>query len=301
MPYTGPMKLVHIVADFLLLLGFGLLCLACSEGEEEVIDLVHTDKILVASFNIQTFGESKLANPQVLAALVDTVHNFDLVAVQEIRGAKDYVLRRFVSQLNKGGYTYQYASSPLMGDTTYLEQYAFIFNASKVHVVEDGLESYGGPSPFARPPFMARFTTLAGFDFVLINIHTKPDDATAEIAALAEVVEYARERYPSEADFIVLGDFNADCSYFDEDDDSNPLRAPEFTWAIDNSQDTNVAKADCTYDRIVFVEEHTGEDYTGNYGVFRFDLELGLSTQFSFEVSDHFPVWAQFFTTADTD
>ena len=31
---------------------------------------------------------------------------------------------------------------------------------------------------------------------------------------------------------MVLGDFNADCSYFDEEDKACPLRAAGYTWLI---------------------------------------------------------------------
>jgi deoxyribonuclease-1-like protein len=41
--------------------------------------------VRIASFNIQVFGEKKLANPRVRSLLADIVRRFDVVAIQEIR------------------------------------------------------------------------------------------------------------------------------------------------------------------------------------------------------------------------
>ena len=57
--------------------------------------------------------------------------------------------------------------------------------------------TYKDPSDvFHREPFIAHFQA-GDFTFVLINIHTDPDEATEEINALTEVVADARA-HPSE-------------------------------------------------------------------------------------------------------
>ncbi len=82
-----------------------------------------------------------------------------------------------------------------------------------------------GCDVFRREPFIATFKARGGsFDFVLIAIHTDPDEAAQEISHLPGVVEYAKGSYRGEGDFIVLGDLNADCSYLKEDG-ASPLRA----------------------------------------------------------------------------
>ncbi len=53
-----------------------------------------------------------------------------------------------------------------------------------------------------------------------------------------------------EGDFIVMGDLNADCSYFNENSQS-PLRSNDYYWVINNSVDTTTKSTDCTYDRII--------------------------------------------------
>jgi hypothetical protein len=45
-----------------------------------------------------------------------------------------------------------------------------------------------------------------------------PDITLNEVGALDAVIKWAQVHCPNEKDFIVVGDFNADCSYVDEDD-----------------------------------------------------------------------------------
>jgi len=154
---------------------------------------------------------------------------------------------------------------------------------------------------FHREPFIAKFKAKGGsFDFVLITIHTDPDDATEEIKSLPKVVNAAMQIFPDEKDFIILGDLNVDCRYFNEEDRTNPLRSSEYIWLIINDMDTNIAESSCTYDRII-ITNNTLEDYSGNFGVFRFDLSLGLSTYQAKKISDHYPVYNVFNINSDTD
>ena len=56
---------------------------------------------------------------------------------------------------------------------------------------------------------------------MFITVHTDPDEATEEINALDEVLVCTKKIYPNEQDFVIMGDLNADCSYFDEDSPSD--------------------------------------------------------------------------------
>jgi len=141
------------------------------------------------------------------------------------------------------------------------------------------------------------------FDFVLINIHTDPDEATREINSLTLAALKARELF-NDRDIIILGDLNADCrrgdAYFDEEDFSSPLRASDYIWLIPNEADTNIAESDCTYDRII-ITRNAWEDFKGEWGVFLFDGLYSLNSEKARSVSDHYPVWAEFYTDRDTD
>ncbi|MEZ5335219.1 MAG: lamin tail domain-containing protein [Methanolobus sp.] len=141
------------------------------------------------------------------------------------------------------------------------------------------------------------FKAIKGnYDAVLMVIHTDPDEASEEINSLDDVVEYSRTIYPEEQDFIIMGDFNADGSYFDEDSTSD-ISGTEFTWVIDNSQDTTVASSSNTYDRIVLTDN---SDYISSE-VFYFDDEYNLNSTQAAAVSDHYPVYAEFHIGNDRD
>ena len=81
------------------------------------------------------------------------------------------------------------------------------------------------------------------FDYVLVNVHIKPDDAKREIAALADVVKDADEKFANDHDIIVLGDFNADGSYFSENTITG-FRNQTYTWIVSDDMDTTVATSD---------------------------------------------------------
>ena len=57
--------------------------------------------------------------------------------------------------------------------------------------------------------------------------------------------------------------------------------------------DTTVKDTDCTYDHFV-LSNSLLDDYTGRIGVYRFDVEYGLTREFSTQVSDHSPLFAVF-------
>jgi endonuclease/exonuclease/phosphatase family metal-dependent hydrolase len=145
------------------------------------------------------------------------------------------------------------------------------------------------------------FQSRDKFDFILINNHLKPGDAAREIEALPEVIAWFRALW-GDPDALTLGDFNADGFYYDESQLSAVFPEEKYTIIITNDQDTTVAKSENTYDRFIITSEAL-EDYTGRCGVWRFDEEYGFSeyTIMPREVSDHYPIWAEFYTNMDTD
>ena len=52
---------------------------------------------------------------------------------------------------------------------------------------------------------------------------------------------------------MVMGDFNADCTYLNSKEKANLAlkKDPSYNWLINDSTDTTVAKSDCAYDRLV--------------------------------------------------
>jgi len=257
----------------------------------------------IAAFNIQIFGQTKSQKEDVMVALTKTVREFDIVLIQEIRDASEETVPNFVEEINLvEGSKYSFVRSERLGRTTSKEAYAYIYNTETVQFIQASDYVYNDVDDvFEREPYIASFK-IGNFDFVLVGIHTKPDDAYNEIGNLTSVVSSIQMANPNENDIIVMGDFNADGSYFDEDDTSNLFKASEYHWVITNDMDTMV-KTDYTYDRIVVLDTTFNHEYdAGTALVFRFDQVYGLNNQtFVGEISDHYPVFAQYKTNLVDD
>ena len=198
------------------------------------------------------------------------------------------------------GPKYDFVVSDRLGRTTSKEQYAYFLQHPDNAANRSPYTYPDSNDLFQREPYVAEFKARNGnFDFVLITIHTDPDTATQEINDLPAVVENAKGRYQGEGDFIILGDLNADCDYFNENSGS-PLRSSDYYWLINNSVDTTTKSTDCTYDRII-ISTPAITDFTGNSGVFRFDEAYNLTYDMTVAVSDHYPVYAEFWNNRDTD
>ncbi|HJL97538.1 MAG TPA: endonuclease/exonuclease/phosphatase family protein [Candidatus Poseidoniaceae archaeon] len=258
-------------------------------------ELNRSEVARIATFNIKVFGETKMGKPAVVEVLVDTILNYDLVAVQEIKDMDQTVPYDFLDAINaKSNTTWDMVLSPRSGlqddDQSSQEQYAFYYNTSVFRAMGNGtLHNDSTNDSFQREPFIAQFQLLdtngtdTGFDLSLITVHTKPAEALSEINALPHVVDTYLENNPNESEVVILGDFNAACTYVSSNELSNsPLAHSNYTWLIENNVDTTVSDSYCAYDRIV-----TNGDLDG-----RLVGTWGVDTSFSdSEISDHYPVW----------
>ena len=264
---------------------------------------VEVETVKIAAFNIQIFGQAKSQKQDVMAVLRDVVREFDIVLIQEIRDASEQTIPNFVEVINQmEGPEYSFIRSERLGRTSSKEAYAYIYNTETVQFIQGSDYVYNDVNDvFEREPYIASFKA-GNFDFVLVVIHTKPDDAYNEIGNLTLVVSSIQTANPNENDIIVMGDFNADGSYFDEDDTSNPFKASDYNWLITNAMDTMV-KTDYTYDRMVVLDSTLNHEYdAGSAQVFYFDQVYGLNNQtFVAEISDHYPVFAQYKTNLIDD
>lgn len=119
-----------------------------------------------------------------------------------------------------------------------------------------------------------------------MTVHTDPDEAVPEIAALASVFSWARSKYARRTAYIALGDFNAGCDYASPAELASLRQALPYVWIVPDSADTNLSQAAaCPYDRIVVEEQGTAR-FTGNWGVDEAFRDKAIS--------DHWPVWAEF-------
>ena len=248
--------------------------------------------IHIASFNIKVFGKTKASNASVMQSLAEIVRMYDVVAVQEIKDIDQEVPYQFLDLLNENGSHYGMLLSQRTGlqddDSSSQEQYAIYYDNRTIEVLDEGgLFNDSADDLFQREPFLARLGVRnSTLDFVLGVIHTKPAAAVEEIDALAEVFDWSAARFPGEDDILIVGDYNADCSYADEYDELRNLeiRSDNFTWVIPDWADTNLASSSCTYDRMVFSGDLDGA-YDGKWGVHRAFYDNA--------VSDHWPVWME--------
>jgi len=259
--------------------------------------------INVAAFNIQIFGRAKREKEDVMAILVNSTRQFDLVLIQEIRDSSEFTAPLFLEMINEAeGPDYAYVRSPRLGRTSSKEAYAYFYNTETVNHTAGSDHVYNDTDDvFERESYIATFSS-GGFDFTLIGIHTKPDHAPQEIGNLTLVVASVLAEDPDEADIIILGDLNADGSYFNEDGTSNPLQAPDYHWTVTDEMDT-MTKTDWTYDRIILLDATYSHEYVdGSVQVYYFDQVYGITDmELVWDVSDHYPVYAEYATDLTDD
>ena len=254
------------------------------------------ETIKIMSFNIQIFGASKMARPEVVGILVDIVSQADIVAVQEVRSSAIDPVEQFMALLPG---TYKYVIGPRQGRSGSKEQYWVIYNAAKITALEE--DSWPDENDiFERSPYAVYFKTNGAFDFILLNNHIQPRAAEKEIRALPNVVTYYVDLW-KDPDVLVMGDFNADGQYFNSSLLDSIFPGIEYKIIFTN-EDTTLAQGHNTYDRFIITNSAV-EDFTGKFGVIRFDEvydfnSYGISPR---KVSDHYPVWAEFRTDRDTD
>ncbi len=251
------------------------------------------DKLLMASFNIQVFGTSKMGKADVMSVIVHIIKQFDLVAIQEVRAQDDTILPRLVAMLNADGSRYNFLIGPRLGRTVSTEQYAFIYDTNRVEYDPGAVGTMGDPRDLLhRPPFVTRFRARTSapdraFSFWLVNIHTDPDEVPTEVDALADAFVAMQSANPAEDDVILLGDLNASAAQM-----GRLGKIPGIHCIVGSQYMTNTRQSKA-YDNIIVHAPSTGE-FTGRWGVYNFQTQYGLSLEQALTISDHFPVWAEF-------
>jgi len=255
---------------------------------------VRSDVIRIASFNIQTFGQSKIRQDSVMRLIAEIIGRFDIVAIQEIRSKQQNVMPRLLEYLNQGAERYDFVIGLRKGrSANYQEQFAFVYDQTRVEVDRYQLYSIEDPrDDLHREPYVAWFRAKSAdpneaFTFTLVNVHIDPDEQEYENTLIDEIFRAVRNDGRGEDDVIMLGDFNASVGRLQE-----LVQMPELNWVLDEQQKTNVAGTH-QYDNICFSPMYTDE-YTGRGGVSDFVREYNLLVKDGLKISDHLPVWAEF-------
>jgi endonuclease/exonuclease/phosphatase family metal-dependent hydrolase len=249
------------------------------------------EKITIASFNIQVFGESKMKDAAAMKTIVDIARRFDVLAIQEFRAVNQALIPEFVTMLNAEGASYDYLIGPRQGRSVSKEQYVFVYNTQRVQTLDAGFVVPDDQDTLHRPPVASRFAVRSSglgrpFTFVLMNVHTDPDETDTEIKALASAFQFVQKNMPGEDDVIMVGDFNVGEKKY-----GAIAAIPNMAWAISGA--TTNTRGTASYDNIFFDSVNTNE-FTGESGVFDFKTEFNLTMEQALNVSDHFPVWAIF-------
>ncbi|XP_037331913.2 deoxyribonuclease-1-like isoform X2 [Pungitius pungitius] len=245
--------------------------------------LLHLSTSLrLGAFNIQTFGKAKIEKVEVMDIITTIVHRYDIILIQEVRDSDLTATEKLMDHVNKRSIDYNYTVSEPLGPNTYKERYLFLYRTSMVSVLDTNQYPEGGA--FTRPPYAVKFSSphTVVKEFVLIPQHTTPTAAVKQIDALRDVVDDVITRMATN-NVVLLGDFNAGCTYVKESDwkDIRLFTEDRFHWLITNTQFSSVKK-DCPYDRIVVTNEMNIGVKPNSAQVYRFDKASN--------VSDHYPV-----------
>jgi endonuclease/exonuclease/phosphatase family metal-dependent hydrolase len=253
------------------------------------------DTIVICSFNVKRLGPSKMANPIVMNSLAKIVQQFDITAIQEITDNSGRAIQELLRIVNQSGVRYALAISPRIGrDTGYYEQYAYIYDTSRIvggqeytYVVQDPTDV------LHREPYVGRFQTRSAnpFSFSLINIHTDPDEINSELDVLATVLTNVRTfeyQQMGHDDVILLGDLNAG---------PGRLRGLEqIPGTVALIHTPTMTRRNNIYDNFLIDTQLTNE-FTGRAGTIDLQDAFGLTLAEALEISDHLPIWAEFSAT----
>ena len=132
----------------------------------------------------------------------------DFEALEE-EGDPGWDFKGVLEILSQKGRNYSCLISPKVG-THSAEHYALLYDEDLVSVVKVGSlypDMDDDTDDFERAPYWATF--CAGeFDFTVVVVHTKPDDAEKECQLMDEVYAYVQEENGDEQDVLLVGDFN---------------------------------------------------------------------------------------------
>ncbi|HEX7315894.1 MAG TPA: endonuclease/exonuclease/phosphatase family protein [Pyrinomonadaceae bacterium] len=279
----------------------------------------------LAIWNIREFGKKKRTTA-ALHYIAEILNQFDLVALVELRDN----LEDMAEVMRYLGRSWQIVYSDWIDDdggnkerTAFLfDRRAVIFNGLAAELdaprLKQGTE-YLAPHSFWRAPYLCSFRS-GNFDFLAIAMHARWGDSIegrrVELQMLADwMATRFKSKYVEDNDLIVLGDFNVpklDDSLF-KALTSSGLRIPKQLKQLKAGDavigGANLGK-DARYDQILH-RPTVPENFCNNGGVLDFFIDDAhieelfpgknyTRDKFSFQLSDHMPVWIQINVDIDT-
>ena len=276
------------------------------------------ETINVAVWNIREFGKVRRTLPAI-HYIAEIIGQFDLVAIVELRNDLTD-LGRVLPFL---GASWDVVYSDWVDDPGgNNERVAFLFDRRAVTFNGLAAEIDAPRSPkakeylatlsFWRAPYMCSFRS-GNFDFILIAMHARWGDSTrarqAELQLLADWIDTRfKSQYVEDTDLIVMGDFNIpniDDSLF-RALTSRGLQIPGCLRQLkvgDRVIGGSNLGQNARYDQILhlptlknrFTDEGGALDFFVSDKSIRqlFPTKKYNRAKFTFQLSDHFPIWAQ--------
>lgn len=285
-------------------------------------------KLCIATWNLLSFSSHKADNDGVLEVVCRTIleNGIDILAVQEIADAA--ALNKIKDELNNptgellkdfkshgyGGH-WECCTSDVAGYMFRSKEYnGFVWNTSRgISLKSDALleKPKEGQKQFARRPYLGFFKAKK-FDFVLVSVHLKATGLgnadiarlEKELARIPDLVQALQTHLSGEKDMMVLGDFNLG----PEEEEFDAMKKGGLENLIPGSTFTNISvknmKGSKNYDNIWISKHAKLHHFTGQAGVVREGLthpSIPDGWRWNGVVSDHCPVWAEFYCDRDFD
>ncbi len=248
--------------------------------------------IRIATANFGPLDANKLARQYVTARLAHVIRQFELVALQDVRGRDPGVLLQLLEAVNAPGRRYDFAApTPLDGQPggSYC---AVVFDADRLQIDRTTVARVEDPERrFLHAPLVASFRALGpaeseAFTFTLVNVHTPAERTAEEGELLAGVFRAVRDGGRGEDDILLAGEIGVD------EGSLGPLaRLPNLACATSGLPTT--LRGNRQLDNILF-DRRQGGEFTYRCGVLDVVRQLGISAAEAGELGSHLPVWAEF-------
>jgi endonuclease/exonuclease/phosphatase family metal-dependent hydrolase len=275
------------------------------------------ETINVATWNVREFGK-RPRSEAAIHYIAEILGQFDLIGLVELRDNLEDLAR----VLTILGPYWRAVYSDMIPDPggnreriAYLyDKRAATFNGLAAEANEPrkkkGLE-YLPEKSFWRAPYVASFRS-GNFDFVALTTHVRWGDSeaarTEELARLADWIEGKRkEKYSEDKDIVVMGDFNIP-SRTDEMFKAITKHGLQIPNALLGCEHGSNLEKDKRYDQILHYSNYP-TNFTNSGGVLDYYIDQqhvkelfpeGLTkSAFTYEMSDHLPLWMQINTDID--
>lgn len=278
---------------------FSFLLIGCSKlpfGDEEIINMSNQTNIsnqtTISSnsysnvkefsfgfWNMNVFGREKINNPYIIETLKKTSEKYDLLFLLEYRDLDGRGIGEVMSSLDSKNYIF----SPLLGEEPFVERILSTYHP-RIFEFLDRLSFPNEENSFMFSPQIL-YLGSGSESFVVVIVHFDANDAYEEIRSLPQVINYVKETYPFEEDFIILGSMYADCIYSEE------VNLDGFNWKITGLEDTTVGRSNCAYDRVLVSDSLINNNIS--CVVDKFDDTYSINELDALVISNHYPIFCQ--------